>query len=166
MNCRFLQKIDRILGTTRSEENADTWACCGHTLALILAYPEYDFLSRPRITKRKALVHHFSAFNCLRHKDEPGIEELDGYEPKKDLSRSSTRSQAHLTVKVLLASLTAMYGKCGPSAEHIIQNLVIKPFEEARDGERNEKQRKGARDKEGRSTADDLVRTCRIYLHL
>ena len=120
--------LDQALGTTRSEDNADSWANLIFIRTLVLAYPEYDF-SGPVVRKRKTLLHHFLGFVCLRHPDEQVIESLEGYISAMDLWKKNSHVEQPPTFKELLDVLAAMYNQYGKSIDEIVEELVVKPFE-------------------------------------
>lgn len=88
--CHILAQLDNTHGTSRAEENADSWALLAALSSLVLLYPEYDFLvegNQVRLRQDGALLHHCSAFDCLRHEAMGSVVDLPGYQADKDLWR-------------------------------------------------------------------------------
>lgn len=126
VKCLALRVIDEQNETLRAEANAETWANHANIRLLIYAYPELDFLSGPVVRCRKTLLHHFSAFNVLRHPNLTLIQDLPDYNAEKDLWLQKKGKRTPKTVKALLNQLIAMYNMHGPSMDVMLKEAGLR----------------------------------------
>jgi len=126
VKCLALRVVDEQNDTLRAEGNAETWAIHATIRLLIYAYPELDFLSGPVVGCRKTLLHHFSAFNVLRHPNSTLIQDLPDYDAEKDLWLQKKGERTPKTVKALLNQLIAMYNMHGPSMDVMLEEAGLR----------------------------------------
>lgn len=85
--CYILARLDDFHGTSRAEENADSWALLAALSSLVLLYPEFGFVKEDNgvdLREPGLLLHHCSAFDCLRQPSMGSILDLPGYDANKD----------------------------------------------------------------------------------
>lgn len=126
VKCLALRVIDEQNDTLRAEGNVETWAKYANIRLLIYAYPEFDFLSGPMAVCRKTLLHHFSAFNVLRHPGSSLIQDLPNCDAGKDQWHQKKGKQTPTTVKALLNQLIAMYSLHGPSMDDMLKEAGLR----------------------------------------
>lgn len=125
VKCLGLRILDEQNDTIRAEGNAETWAIYGNIRLLIYTYPELDFLSGPVVVHRKTMLHHFSAFNILRHPDSVMIQDLPDYNVEKDLWVQKKGKRTPNTIKALLNQLIAMYNMHGPGLDDLLREAGL-----------------------------------------
>lgn len=106
----LLQYLDTERGSHMAEDDAETWALYTVSRAALLVYPEYHFniLQCRSVKRRKQLLHHCSAFDCLRHPSAGSICDLPDYRPAKDFWATSGGKKRAKNVKELLEMISEL----------------------------------------------------------